>query len=149
MTTTVQTAPTRPDARTATGRRLRRAATLVAAAVAATIVWIVCVPVLGIDLTVNAGGAAQAVTLPSVIIVPILTGGVAWALLALFERMLRHGRRVWLIVACVVLALALLEPLAMMASPTVLVSLLALHLVTGATLVTGLALSAAPAARSE
>jgi hypothetical protein len=124
-----------------TGRRsgVRRAGTLALAAGAALVVWAIGVPLAGLDLTVGSGAAAQSVGPASVVVVPLLAGGAAWALLALLESRLRHGRRSWRITAWTLLALSLLGPAGADASGKVLGVLVAMHLVVGVTLIVGLA----------
>ena len=119
-------------------RRLHRAITLVAAAVFAMIVWTISVPVLGVDLIAGHGSSAQPVGPVSIAIVPLLAGGIGWALLALLERAGTTGRRVWRIVGWVVLALSLIGPITMATSAGVLISLLLMHLAVGTTLLIGL-----------
>ena len=108
-------------------------------AILALIVWLIAVPVLGLTLEVGAGATAQTIGPLAVVIVPLLAGGVAWALLAGLERMSRRGRRTWQIIGWAVLAVSLLGPLLMGGTGGVLVALLIMHLVVGVTLVLGLA----------
>ncbi|MBF9127955.1 hypothetical protein I0C86_02930 [Plantactinospora sp. S1510] len=118
---------------------VRRAVTLVLAASAALVIWTVGVPIAGLDLTIGSGAAAQSVGPASVVVVPLLAGGAAWALLALLEGRLGNGRRVWRITAWTLLALSLLGPAGADAPGKVLGVLLAMHLVVGVTLIVGLA----------
>ncbi|UUT36658.1 DUF6069 family protein [Microbacterium elymi] len=125
---------------------MRRSAALVGAAILALIVWLIAVPVLGLTPEVGAGATAQTIGPLAIVIVPLLAGGVAWALLAGLERMSRRGRRTWQIIGWAVLAVSLLGPLLMGATGGVLVALLIMHVLVGATLILGLA-QTAPAAR--
>lgn len=125
-------------ASTATRRRRFRILTLATATVAGLAVWLVSAPLLGIDLTVGAPPAAQTVTAVSVIIAAIVPGAIAWALPALLEHVSPRGRRIWLILGWAVLAVSLLGPVSMGAAGATLVSLLAMHLVVGVTLIVGL-----------
>lgn len=127
------------DRRTGPRSGVRRSVTLVLAATAALVVWAVGVPLAGLDLTVGSGATAQSVGPASVVVVPLLAGGVAWALLALLESRLRNGRRVWRITAWTMLALSLLGPVGAGAAGKVLGVLVAMHLVAGVTLIVGLA----------
>jgi hypothetical protein len=118
---------------------VRGAVTLVAAAAVALVVWAVSVPLAGVDLTVGSGAAAQSVGPASVVVVPILAGGAAWALLAFLDGRLRNGRRVWRFTAWTVLAVSLLGPAGTGASRGALGTLITMHLVVGVTLIVGLA----------
>ena len=109
------------------------------AAVAALAIWVVAVPIARLDLTVGSGATARTVGPVSVVVVALLAGGLAWALLALLDRRLRHGRRAWRVTAWTLLALSLLGPVGMGATAGVVVSLVAMHLAVGATLILGLA----------
>ena len=117
----------------------RGAVTLAGGAVAALAIWVVSVPVAGLDLTVGSGSEARTVGPVSVVVVPLLVGGLAWALLALLGRRLRNGRRVWRVTAWTALALSLVGPVTMGATGSVVASLVAMHIAVGATLIFGLA----------
>ena len=88
-------------------------------------------------LTVGSGPSAQTVGPLSVALTAALAGGVGWALLALLGGQLRDGRRTWRIIAGLVLAVSLLGPVSMGAAGAVLVSLIAMHLAVGGTLIPG------------
>jgi hypothetical protein len=133
----------RPARETASGidprrRRRRRAGAVVAASVLAALAWFVAVVVVGVDLTVDQGSAAMTIGIAAVVIVPLLAGGAAWALLAILERRARRGRLVWAVIAWTVLAVSLLGPASMATSIGAMVSLIVMHLVVGTTLILGL-----------
>lgn len=113
--------------------------TVLGAAVVALAIWVVAVPIAGLDLTVGSGATARNVGPVSVVVVALLAGGLAWALLALLGRRLRHGRRAWRVTAWTLLALSLLGPVSMGATAGVVVTLVAMHLAVGTTLILGLA----------
>lgn len=94
---------------------------------------------MGVDLTVGSDAAEQTVGVASVLVVPFIAGAAAWGLLALFERTMRHGVRVWRIVGWAVLALSLVGPASLGRSATVLIALLAMHVLVGVILIVGLA----------
>lgn len=76
-------------------RRLRRLGTIVLAALLAMAIWAVAVPIAGLTLVVGAGPGAQHVGPASVAIPSFALGLLAWALLALLERLGPAGRRTW------------------------------------------------------
>ncbi|WP_326557669.1 DUF6069 family protein [Micromonospora sp. NBC_01796] len=119
--------------------RLRRTVTLLVAAAVALAVWVVGVPLAGLDLTLGSGTEQQTVTPASVVAVPLLVGGAGWALLAFLEGRFRGGRRAWLVTAWAVLVLSLLGPVTSGASGGVLAVLLGMHVLVGVTLIVGLA----------
>jgi hypothetical protein len=102
-------------------------------------VWLVSDPLVGIDLSAGTGETARTVGPPSIVVAAVLTGMAGWGLLAFLERRLPRGRRIWQITAWTVLALSLLGPVSAGATGGVLVSLIAMHVAVGATLVLGLA----------
>lgn len=122
-----------------TGSRVRsRAVGVVVAALAAILVWVIAVPLLGVDLAVVQGGARQTVGLGAVVLTPLVVGLLGWALLALLERRLRNGRRIWSIVAVVVALLSIVGPIAAAVSAAVAITLVLMHLVVAAVLITTL-----------
>lgn len=128
--------------------RIRRLVTLVAASLAAFAVWAVSVPGMGIQLQVTSGGGVQTVDAVSVLIVPLVAGGAAWGVLAVFERLFANGARSWRIVGVAVLALSLLGPANLSRTTSTMVVLLTMHLVVGAVLIVGLAWPARRTART-
>ncbi len=121
-------------------RRLRRAATITAALVAAVLDWIFCTRVLGLELIVDQGAGPQPVLLPFVALAPIASGLTGWALLALLERFLGHrGRTAWRVIAVCVMVLSCWSPLFMAQSTSTALSLVSMHLLVGLVLITGLA----------
>ncbi len=131
------TSPVRP-------RRLRRRAAIASLAAIATsallplFVWLIAVPGAGIRLVAGSGAAAQHVGPPSIAVAALLAGFTAWGVLAVLERVARHGRRMFAIIGWAVLVLSLAGPVLSGATGSVLVVLLVMHVVTGATLVIGL-----------
>lgn len=116
---------------------------------AALAVWLVAVPVLGVDLLVDAGGRPQTVGPAEVALVAALAGLAGWGVVALFERTLRRPRLAWLVAAPVVLLVSLLGPLGGATAGAV-VALAAMHLAVGAAVIpllarTIVARTAAPA----
>ncbi|WP_214401674.1 DUF6069 family protein [Pseudonocardia lacus] len=128
MTTTTRTGP--PDL------RVRRALTVLGAAVAAAGVWAVVRLVGGADLDVATASGPATVGLPAVVLTALAAGLAGWALLAGLERWTRAGHRAWRWVAGVVLAVSLLGPVTTALTWTSLACLVALHVAVGAALLT-------------
>jgi hypothetical protein len=115
---------------------VRPAALAVAgAAGAAVLTWAVAVPLLGVDLRVGTGGAAQAVGPGSVVAAAAVAGVLGWALLALLVRTVARAEAVWRALAVAVLLLSLGGPVAMGVGTASVVVLLALHVVVALVLV--------------
>lgn len=126
------------DLRGTAHRRMIRGATVAAAAALATLVWIVAVPVAGMDLAVGVGSNRQSIGAVSVVLASLFAGGVGWALLALCERLHAKGRRLWQWLAWGVVAISLLGPISMGGAGSVLAVLLLMHVLTGAAVIVGL-----------
>ena len=131
----------RADASGAGRRRLFRAATVAAAIVLPLLVWAFAVPLAGFELVAGSGPTAQAVGPASIVFAVLVAGLAAWGVLALLERFTKTSDRTFAVVGWTVLVLSLLGPVLTGAVGVVLVVLLAMHLVTGATLVIGLPLA--------
>ncbi|WP_214409531.1 DUF6069 family protein [Sphaerisporangium fuscum] len=130
---------------TASGRTgARRAITVAGAVVAALALWGLTGPVAGIDLAARLGEAVQPVGPAAVVAASLVAGLAAWGLLAVLERLVRRPRRVWTIVAVVVLVLSLAGPLGAADTGSML-ALAGMHLVVAAVLIYGLA----PTARAR
>jgi hypothetical protein len=127
------------QSRIARSGRIRPGATIAGAAGAALALWVLSVPVAGVDLSVGSGSSQQTVGPVAVAVAALLAGVAGWALLAFLERRFRAGRRVWRITAWVVLALSvLLGPIGAGATGAVLATLAAMHVAVGITLIFGL-----------
>jgi hypothetical protein len=114
-----------------------RAAAVAAAVLAALAVWVLAVPVLGVDLAaVPIGGPEQRVGPLAVAAGPLCAGLAGWALLAVLERRTARPRRSWTATALVVLTLSLVTPLLGGVGPAATVTLVAMHLVVGGVLIT-------------
>jgi hypothetical protein len=102
--------------------RLRQRLLVVGAAVlAALLVWIIAVPVLGVDLRGPAGPGStttQPVVLPAVIALSLGASLAAWALLAVLERVTGRARYIWNVVAVAVLIISYGGPLLGAGVPT-------------------------------
>jgi hypothetical protein len=129
----------------------RQGARLVAVALgvlAAVAVWIVSEQVLGVDVREPAFGAEapKAIGAGQVVVASVVAGLAAWLALAILERLTRHARTAWVVLASVVLALSLGAPLSGSGidggSRLVLVML---HLTVGLLLIVLLARTARPA----
>ncbi|HET6302992.1 DUF6069 family protein [Microbacterium sp.] len=129
-----------------TRRRIIRLLTIPAAALAALVVWLIEVPVLGIELEAVTGagspitvGAVVAAVIAGVAAIP------AWLVLAAFEKWTRHPVRWFAITAAVFLVVSLAGPLGG-TSPGAVVGLAALHIVTAVTITSVLLASRAAGA---
>lgn len=122
-----------------------RAAAVVAAVAAALAVWVIAVPLLGVDLQVTPGpGEPQAVGVANVVVSGLLAGLAAWGSLAVLERLTTRARPIWTVVAVAVLALSLMGPQAGTTTATT-ATLVAMHLAVGAALIPVLARTTAHA----
>lgn len=133
MTTSTATATaTRTEHR---GRR--RAAVLGLTVLAGLVTWAVLDLLLGVDLSAQTGSAVRAVGPAAIVFAALLAGSAGWASLALLERLTVHARRVWTVLAGVVLAGSLLGALGGVSAAAI-GGLMALHLVVGLTVILGM-----------
>lgn len=131
----------RPTAAGQPAKPARHRSLAVAAAVlAAVVLWLVAVPVLGLDLLVGSDAQAQQVSLAAVVVVPLLAGAAAWGLLAILERRTVKAVKSWRIAGWTFLAVSLLGPLGMGAAAGTLTVLLLMHGSVGTILMLGLPL---------
>lgn len=119
--------------RPARGVTARRALTVVAAAGAALLVWAVADPIGGAGMHARGRHVGPA----AVIVFTLLAGLAGWGLLAVLERRAKRPGRTWGITAGIVLGVSLTGPLDS-EGPGTYVALMAMHLVVGAILITGL-----------
>lgn len=137
--TTAEVPPATAGSSAIRNRRLWRLGTVLVAALLASAVWAVAVPIARLELVVGVAGAVQHIGLGRVAITALGLGFGAWLLLALLEKLGRRGRRIWQVTGWAVLALSLVAPLPMGPAPAVLLTLLTMHLVVGVALIRGLA----------
>ncbi|WP_157739971.1 DUF6069 family protein [Micromonospora narathiwatensis] len=90
----------------------QRALGVLLAALAAVLIWVVAVPLAGVDLeaTVAEGEALMQINLGLVVAAALIVPLLGWGLLALLERVTRNGLRIWVIVAGVFTLLSLAGP---------------------------------------
>ena len=127
------TASTIPAARQRLG--LRRAAAVGSAVVAGLAVWVVAVPVLGIELT---RGDGQLVGPGAVVVAGLVAGLGGWGLLALLERRVAPPRVAWTTTAVAVLVLSLAGPFAQTATTAAAAALAAMHVAVGTVVIAAL-----------
>ena len=118
-------------------RGRRRLAVLGATVLAGLLTWAVLEPLLGVQLSAQTGPAVRAVGPGAIVFAALLAGGAGWLTLAWLERMTAHGRRVWTVIAGIVLAGSLVGTLGGVTTAAI-GGLMALHLVVGLTIIIGL-----------
>ena len=118
-------------------RARRRLAVLGVTVLAGLLTWAVLDLVLGVSLSAQTGPTVRTVGPGAIAFAALLAGGAGWLTLALLERATGHGRRVWTVLAGVVLTLSLVGTLGG-THPGAIAGLMALHLVVGLTIILGL-----------
>lgn len=137
-----------PSATRRTTRRRTRVTAVGAALLAPAAIWLVAVPLVGVDLQVAqpSGRAPAEITLPLVLVTALAASLAGWGLLALLERLTRRARAIWTATAVVALVVSF-APLLGPGTPTASRIVLALlHLTVAAILIPALARSAAAVA---
>jgi hypothetical protein len=94
--------------------RRTRVLTALAAVVAAAAVWVLAVPLFGLNLVGRSAPGStdlQPIGLPAVVAASAIASLAAWVLLVLLERRSRRPARTWRIIAAVVLVVSYGGPL--------------------------------------
>lgn len=138
---TTQSTATAPTSAVSTRRW--RAGVVAAATAGALVTWLMVTMADTSSVHVRMQGSTSAVGTVQVIVTAALASLAAWGLLALLERFTAAGRRIWTIIASVVLVLSLIAPASYGVGAASKASLLALHVVTGLILLAGLRRSTA------
>ena len=127
-------------AQTTTRRRVvPRALGVVVATAAALVVWLLAVPVAGLELAANPQGAVQQIGPSQVSIISLGAGLVGWGVLALLERVVpARARLTWTILAVVVMVVSMFGPVGAGIGMGSKVVLSLLHLVVGVILIIAL-----------
>lgn len=112
-----------------------------ASAVAAVIVWIMAVPIAGVDLEAKAGSQVQHVGITSVVAVSLVVALLATVVRMALARAMRarpgRGARAWVILASAILLVSLAGP-ASAVTASAGWSLAALHVAVGGLLIVSL-----------
>lgn len=125
-----------PTTRNSTTRT--RGLAVLGAVLAALAVWVIAVPLLGVDLRVSmspGGSDVQTVSTPFVVAASLLVSLLGWALLALLERRTARAATIWTVVAAVVLLLSLGSPLSSGTTAATKVTLALMHIAVAAVLI--------------
>jgi hypothetical protein len=117
------------------GRRRARALAVLATIAATLAVWLVAVPLAGVELLAETGGSQQRVTPVAVGVSTLLVGLAGWGLLALLERFTARSRSIWTGVAAAVLLTSLSGPLGAGVGAAATLTLVMMHLVAAAVLI--------------
>ena len=127
----------------------RRAAAVAVAVAAGLAVWVVGVPVLGIELTARTGTGQLVVGPASVAVAGLAAALAGWGLLALLERYATRPRPAWTVTAVALLVLSLAGPLAQGTTVAAVTVLAAMHVAVGTAVVVLLGRTARGARRSQ
>ncbi|MCR2785536.1 MULTISPECIES: DUF6069 family protein [unclassified Microbacterium] len=101
----------------------------------AVLVWLVA-SIAGVRLEVTSPVAGSiAISIPLVLITVMVAAAAAWALLAVLERRLENGTRVWTITAVAVLVVSVVPLFLLGASLATVIALGLMHLAVGLTLI--------------
>lgn len=127
----------RPAEPTTRARTRARALGVGGAVLAAVAVWVLAVPVLGVELLVARAGEVHPVGGGAVVASSLVAGLTGWGLLALLERLSCRARPVWTAAALAVLVLSLVGPQGGVTTAAT-VTLTTMHLAVAAVLVPAL-----------
>ncbi len=129
-------------------RLLRRVVVVVGATLAAFGVWLIFDPLAGVDLVVPDGPGSDELhrlTPERVLAAAGVASLAAWALLETLERVVRPARRLWTVIALVVLVVSMASPLfGVGLSVTNRIALILMHLTVAVVLIPGLPAPSTP-----
>ncbi len=112
-------------------------------ALAAALVWVVEVPLLGIHLNFRFGaGHLQTISIGQVIGVTVAASLLGWLLLAFLERRTPKARILWTTIALTALAASLALPLAVATTSSAVAGLIVMHVTVGAVVIPAMARTA-------
>ena len=120
-----------------TSTRQRRIATVLSAPVAALATWALA-RAAGVDLVVSLSGTRRTVGPLSVVATALVAALAGWLVVSLIERHSRRPHVLWARVSSTALAVSIIGP-SWCADGASVVALIAMHLVTAAVVITGLA----------
>ena len=115
-------------------RRRRRALGIVLALVVTLAVWLVG-HLAGADYWITDSQGTVRIDMLVTAQVTVVLGLVGWGVLALLERLGRHGTTVWTVLAVVVVAASMIPVVLVEATTATRLALVAVHLAVGAVLV--------------
>ena len=144
INTTDTTAAARRPGRAVSAKRVR--ATAVAAAIAANSVLYVGARALGTDFKLTDPGMTEAhqLILPEIVVFTALFALLGWGSLAVLERVTRHARVAWTMLACAVLMLSFVPIGIEQATPATKAMLSVIHIAVAVALVPMLRTPARP-----
>ena len=113
-----------------------RALSAAGGTLAAVAVWIIEVPLIGVDLSVRFGsGHPQTIGIGQVIGVSLVASLLAWLLLALLDQRTPRARAAWTSAALVALIVSLALPLSAATTTAAAIGLIAMHLAVAAVVI--------------
>ena len=115
-------------------RRRRRALGIVLAVVVTLAVWLLG-HLAGADYWITDSQGAVRIDMLVTAQVTVVLGLVGWGVLALLERLSRHGTTLWTVLAVVVVAASMIPVVLVEATTATRLALVAVHLAVGAVLV--------------
>ncbi|MFI2346581.1 DUF6069 family protein [Streptomyces sp. NPDC019443] len=138
------TSTTANTARPATRHRYRALTVLIAAA-AALLVWVVAVPIVGHELLVPQSGDQKAseITAPYVLVMSLAASLAGWLLLVILERHTARPHAIWTVIASVTLLVSFTPLLTLELATATRIWLALMHLAVAAILIPALPRSAA------
>jgi hypothetical protein len=102
-------------------RRRQRLVAIAGAVLAAVVIWVIAVPITGVDLQATTGPGStvlEPVPVYAVIAMSLLAPLAGWALLALLERFTTKPKTIWTTIAVIVLLISYGGPLLGAGIPT-------------------------------
>ncbi|GAB3565931.1 hypothetical protein GCM10027344_26610 [Spelaeicoccus albus] len=119
-----------------------RICTIFAAALIDAGIWFAAVRVGDVQLVYAAGPETTAIGIASVVAAVVVTGALAWGLLAALGKITRHAAAVWTTIAVAVTAVSLISPLTTAQNRPAMTILVCMHVAAAVVVITGFRISA-------
>lgn len=132
-----------------TQARSRRGVAVAGAVGAGLAVWVIAVPVLGVDLAARVGDGELVVGAPAIALAGLVAALAGWSLLALLERVTSRARGLWLTVAVTAFVISLAGPLVQATTVATGAVLVTMHVAVGTTIIVALRSTARSVPPSE
>ncbi|MGL5817607.1 MAG: DUF6069 family protein [Phycicoccus sp.] len=124
---------------TGSGSTARRALAVAGGAVAGLLVWVILVPIGGMDLRAANGGTEQEIPAAAVIIFSLVGGLLGWGIAELLQRRAGRPKRTWIVLTTVLTALSCIPSFAGAADTGSALGLSLLHIGVAMVVIPGIA----------
>ncbi|MGL5929336.1 MAG: DUF6069 family protein [Dermatophilaceae bacterium] len=124
---------------TGSGSIARRALAVAGGAVAGLLVWVLLVPIGGMDLRAATGGAEREIPAAAVVLSALIGGLLGWGIAELLQRRAGRPKRTWVILTTILAALSCVSPFGGAADTSSALGLVLMHIAVALVVIPGIA----------